>query len=107
MGIVNKIVNVVVLVLAIACVVLGTILFKKREHLRFRGDKMADMINKVSKTMDKESFLFGIFTMLTINDRDWFAPIMLTRKNPVAKIVIDLFVTEFFFFKPGDNFFRG
>ncbi len=55
MGIVNKIVNVVVLVLAIACVVLGTILFKKREHLRFRGDKMADMINKVSKTMDKES----------------------------------------------------
>ena len=66
MGIVNKIVNVVVLVLAIACVVLGTILFKKREHLRFRGDKMADMINKVSKTMDTLFIMSAILSPLNL-----------------------------------------
>jgi hypothetical protein len=55
MGTVNKIVNVVVVLLAVACVVLGTLLFKKREQLRFRGDKMAAVINNVSKWMDKES----------------------------------------------------
>jgi DNA repair exonuclease SbcCD ATPase subunit len=46
-------VNIVVLLLAIACVVLGTLLFKKREQLRFRGDKMAATINKVAKMMDE------------------------------------------------------
>jgi DNA repair exonuclease SbcCD ATPase subunit len=55
MGMVNKIVNIVVLVLAIACVAFGSMLFKKREQLRFRGDKMAAVIGKVSQTMDKES----------------------------------------------------
>jgi DNA repair exonuclease SbcCD ATPase subunit len=55
MGMVNKIVNIVVLVLAVACVAFGSMLFKKREQLRFRGDKMAAVIGKVSQTMDKES----------------------------------------------------
>jgi len=55
MGILNKIVNVVVVLLAIACVVLGTILFKKREELRFRGDKMARTLKNISVMMDKDS----------------------------------------------------
>lgn len=55
MGTLNKIVNVVVVVLAIACVVLGTILFKKREELRFRGDKMAKTLKNISTLMDKDS----------------------------------------------------
>ena len=55
MGTLNKIVNVVVVILAIACVVLGTILFKKREDLRFRGDKMAKTLKNISMQMDKDS----------------------------------------------------
>jgi len=55
MGTLNRVVNIVILVLAIAAVVFGTMLFKKREELRFRGDKMANMINAVAGVLDSKS----------------------------------------------------
>jgi hypothetical protein len=55
MGTLNRIVNIVVLVLAIVAVVFGTLLFKKRDELRNRGDKMATAINAVASSLDKNS----------------------------------------------------
>jgi predicted nucleic acid-binding Zn-ribbon protein len=55
MGTLNRVVNIVILVLAVVAVVFGTLLFKKREELRFRGDKMAAMINSVAGILDANS----------------------------------------------------
>lgn len=55
MGMLNRIVNIAVLVLAIIAVIFGTLLFKKREELRKRGDKMAETINNVAKILDTNS----------------------------------------------------
>lgn len=55
MGTLNRIVNIVVLVLAVVAVVFGTLLFKKRDELRNRGDKMAIAINAVASNLDKNS----------------------------------------------------
>jgi len=55
MGTLNRIVNIVILVLAIVAVVFGTLLFKKRDELRNRGDKMAVAINAVAGYLDANS----------------------------------------------------
>jgi len=55
MAIFNKILNILVCVLAICAVVFGYILFQKRQELRSRGDRMAEMINTVSGILDKSS----------------------------------------------------
>ncbi len=55
MSIFNKILNILMLLLAITAVVFGVMLFQKREELRNRGDYMADIIHKVSKTLDDTS----------------------------------------------------
>ena len=55
MSIFNKILNILVLLLAITAVIFGVMLFQKREELRNRGDYMADVIHKVSKTLDDTS----------------------------------------------------
>ncbi len=55
MGTFNRTVSILILVLAIVAVIFGSMLFKKREQLRRRGDKMAESINEVAKTLDSES----------------------------------------------------
>ena len=41
------------------------------------------------------------------DDREWLTPITLTRKEPVAKFVLDPARAEFLFFKPVDHFRFG
>lgn len=55
MAVFNKILNILVFILAICAVVFGFFLFQKREELRKRGDTMARMINRVSTIMDRNS----------------------------------------------------
>ncbi|HCE43380.1 MAG TPA: hypothetical protein DET40_07515 [Lentisphaeria bacterium] len=59
MGMLNRIVNITVLVLAIVSVVFGCLLFLKREELRFRGDKMASFIVNSVKILDVNSAADG------------------------------------------------
>ncbi|HBC88952.1 MAG TPA: hypothetical protein DCZ94_18575 [Lentisphaeria bacterium] len=59
MGMLNRIVNITVLVLAIVSVVFGCLLFQKREALRGRGDNMADFIVELVKIMDVNSAADG------------------------------------------------
>ena len=59
MGMLNRIVNISVLVLAIVSVVFGTLLFLKREELRLRGDKMASFIVDMVKILDVNSACDG------------------------------------------------
>ena len=39
-----------------------------------------------------------------MNDWDWFTPVTLTAKEPVAETVSDFFLTKAFFFQPSYNF---
>lgn len=55
MAMFNKILNILVFVLAICAVVFGFLLFQKREELRKRGDAMARMINRVATVLDRNS----------------------------------------------------
>ncbi len=55
MGMLNRVVNISVLVLAIVSVIFGTLLFLKREELRGRGDKMAAFIVDIVKILDVNS----------------------------------------------------
>jgi hypothetical protein len=55
MAMFNKVLNIIVFVLAICAVVFGFLLFQKREELRKRGDSMARMINRVSTILDRNS----------------------------------------------------
>ncbi len=55
MGMLNRIVNISVLVLAVVAVVFGYLLFQKREQLVKRGDKMGKMISDVSRALDTNS----------------------------------------------------
>jgi hypothetical protein len=59
MGMLNRIVNISVLVLAIVSVIFGALLFLKREELRGRGDKMASFIVDIVKTLDVNSACDG------------------------------------------------
>lgn len=59
MGMLNRIVNILVLVLAIVSVIFGTLLFLKREELRARGDKMATFIVDIVKILDVNSACDG------------------------------------------------
>jgi hypothetical protein len=59
MGILNRVVNIFVLVLAIVSVIFGTLLFLKREELRARGDKMSAFIVDIVKIMDVNSACDG------------------------------------------------
>ncbi|GEM_PF-6222486 len=59
MGMLNRIVNITVLVLALVSVVFGCLLFLKREELRFRGDKMASFIVAMVKELDINSACDG------------------------------------------------
>ena len=52
MGILNRIVNVLTLVFALAILVCGVFLFSKRYQLRDRGDRMATAIESASKILD-------------------------------------------------------
>jgi DNA repair exonuclease SbcCD ATPase subunit len=52
MAVFNKILNVLIFVLAIAAVVFGFMLFQKREELKDRGDQMAKVIHSVAETLD-------------------------------------------------------
>ena len=49
----NKVLNILIFLLAGASVFFGFLLFKKREELRKRGDKMAKFIIDVSRTLDE------------------------------------------------------
>jgi len=51
----NKFLNIMVLILSVAAVVFGCMLFLKRDELRKRGDTMATMINKVAGILDRNS----------------------------------------------------
>jgi peptidoglycan hydrolase CwlO-like protein len=55
MALFNKILNILMLVLAGAAVWFGVLLFQKREELRNRGDYMAKVINEVSAKLDENS----------------------------------------------------
>jgi len=55
MAVFNKILNVLILVLAGTAVAFGFMLFEKRVQLKDRGDKMAKVIRSVAKTLDEES----------------------------------------------------
>lgn len=55
MAVFNKILNILVLVLAICAVFFGFFLFQKRVELRRRGDTMAKMINRVAGILDTNS----------------------------------------------------
>ncbi|MFA6566800.1 MAG: hypothetical protein WCS96_01175 [Victivallales bacterium] len=59
MGMLNRIVNISVLVLAIVSVIFGALLFLKREELRGRGDKMAAFIVDIVKVLDVNSACDG------------------------------------------------
>ncbi len=59
MGMLNRIVNISVLVLAIVSVIFGSLLFLKREELRARGDKMATFIVDIVKILDVNSACDG------------------------------------------------
>lgn len=55
MGIVNRIINGLIAVLAIVSVIFGYMLFEKREQLIKRGDMMAQAINNVASKLDSGS----------------------------------------------------
>ncbi|MEM4247849.1 MAG: hypothetical protein QXH80_01160 [Candidatus Nanoarchaeia archaeon] len=55
MGIVNRIINGLIAVLAIVSVIFGYMLFEKREQLVKRGDIMAQVINNVASKLDSGS----------------------------------------------------
>lgn len=55
MAVFNKILNILILVLAGSAVFFGFMLFKKRYQLRDRGDKMAKVIRSVAGTLDEGS----------------------------------------------------
>lgn len=55
MALLNRIVNITVLVLSIIAVVFGYMLFQKREELVKRGDIMAAKIKKISTVLDTKS----------------------------------------------------
>ena len=55
MAIFNKILNILILVLAGAAVAFGFLLFKKRTALKDRGDQMAKVIHSVAQTLDDDS----------------------------------------------------
>ncbi|MFA6290320.1 MAG: hypothetical protein WC637_00990 [Victivallales bacterium] len=59
MGMLNRFVNISVLVLAIVSVIFGSLLFLKREELRARGDKMAAFIVDIVKVLDVNSACDG------------------------------------------------
>lgn len=59
MGMLNRVVNIFVLVLALVAVIFGTLLFLKREELRGRGDKMASFIVEIVKMLDANSATDG------------------------------------------------
>ena len=47
--------------------------------------------------------MFAIFP----DDGKWFAPVPLAGKEPVAQLVIDGFLAQSFFLKPGGDFTFG
>ncbi len=55
MGIMNRVVNSLIAVLAIVSVIFGYMLFEKREQLVKRGDTMAQTINSVATKLDSGS----------------------------------------------------
>ena len=55
MGALNKAINVLTLIFALAILVLGVSLFSKRYQLMDRGDKMASAIESVSQVLDDKS----------------------------------------------------
>ena len=55
MGILNRVLNVLTLLVAVLVLVLGGILYVKRAQLRDRGDKMAKVIREVSVALDERS----------------------------------------------------
>lgn len=55
MGILNRAINVLTLLMAVAVLVMGGLLYVKRAQLRDRGDKMAKVIREVSVAMDARS----------------------------------------------------
>lgn len=55
MGMLNRVVNVAILVIAIAAVVFAFLLFRKREVLMERGDKLAKVVNDIASELDSTS----------------------------------------------------
>ena len=55
MAVLNKILNILILVLAVVAVAFGFLLFQKRAELKDRGDQMAKVIHSVAATLDEGS----------------------------------------------------
>ena len=51
----NRVLNILLLIFAIASLVFGYLLFERRKGLRIRGEKLADAIFEVTKALDENS----------------------------------------------------
>ena len=51
----NRILNIVLLIFAVTSLVFGYLLFERRKGLRDRGEKLADTVSEIAKTLDENS----------------------------------------------------